>query len=120
MTNSIAGFEDSGCIFIIGTNTTACHPLIASRIFRAKEKGAKLIVADPRQIQLSRFADVSVHHRLGTDVALLNGMMHVIIKNGWHDKKYIEERTEDYEELEKAVAEYTPEKTAGITGVPGK
>ena len=92
MTNSIAGFENSGCIFIIGTNTTACHPLIASRIFRAKEKGAKLIVADPRQIQLSRFADVSVHHRLGTDVALLNGMMHVIIKNGWHDKKYIEER----------------------------
>jgi formate dehydrogenase alpha subunit len=120
MTNSIAGFEDSGCIFIIGTNTTACHPLIARRIFRAKEKGAKLIVADPRKIQLSRFADVAVQHRLGTDVALLNGMMHVIIKNGWHDQKYIEERTEDFEALEKVVAEYTPEKAAGITGVPAE
>jgi formate dehydrogenase alpha subunit len=120
MTNSIAGFEDSGCIFIIGTNTTACHPLIARRIFRAKEKGAKLIVADPRKIQLSRFADVAVQHRLGTDVALLNGMMHMIIKNGWHDQKYIDERTEDFEALEKVVAEYTPEKAAGITGVPAE
>ena len=120
MTNSISGFEDAGCIFIIGTNTTACHPLIARRIFRAKEKGAKLIVADPRNIQLTRFADVAVHHRLGSDVALLNGMMHVIIKNGWHDQKYIEERTEDYEALEKVVAAYTPEKAAGITGVPAE
>ena len=117
MTNSISGFEDAGCIFIIGTNTTACHPLIARRIYRAKEKGAKLIVADPRAIQLTRFADVAVHHRLGSDVALLNGMMHVIIKNGWHDQKYIEERTEDYEALEKVVSAYTPEKVAGITGV---
>ena len=120
MTNSIACFEDAGCIFIIGTNTTACHPLIARRIFRAKEKGAKLIVADPRKIQLSRFADITVQHRLGTDVALLNGMMHVIIENGWQDQKYIEERTQDYEALEKVVSTYTPEKVAGITGVPAE
>jgi predicted molibdopterin-dependent oxidoreductase YjgC len=83
MTNSIAEIESSGCIFVIGSNTTACHPLIARRIFRAKERGAKLIVADPRHIQLSRFADVAVTHRLGSDVALLNGMMHIIIENGW-------------------------------------
>ena len=57
MTNSIADIESSGCIFVIGSNTTACHPLVARRIFRAKDRGARLIVADPREIQLSRFAD---------------------------------------------------------------
>ena len=117
MTNSIAEIEESGCIFVIGSNTTACHPLIARRIFRAKERGAKLIVADPRNIQLSRFADVAVNHRLGSDVALLNGMMHVIIKNGWQAEDYIAQRTEDYEALEKIVNAYTPDKVHDITGV---
>ncbi len=117
MTNSIAEIEDSGCIFVIGSNTTACHPLIARRILRAKEKGAKVIVADPRNIQLSRFADVAVNHRLGSDVALLNGMMHIIIKNGWHAKDYIEQRTEDYDALEKMVSTFTPDKVQTITGV---
>jgi formate dehydrogenase alpha subunit len=117
MTNSIAEIEDSGCVFVIGSNTTACHPLIARRILRAKEKGAKLIVADPRNIQLSRFADVAVNHRLGSDVALLNGMMHIIIKNGWHARDYIETRTEDYDALEKMVSAFTPEKVQSITGV---
>ena len=109
MTNSIAEIEAAGCIFVIGSNTTACHPLIARRIFRAKERGAKLIVADPRNIQLSRFADVAVNQRLGSDVALLNGMMHIIIKNGWHVTDYIAQRTEDYEALEKVVNAYTPQ-----------
>lgn len=117
MTNSIAEIEDSGCIFVIGSNTTACHPLIARRILRAKEKGAKLIVADPRNIQLSRFADVAVNQRLGSDVALLNGMMHIIIQNDWHNKEYIAQRTEDFEALEKKVREYTPEKVQAIAGV---
>ena len=117
MTNSIAEIEDASCIFVIGSNTTECHPLIARRIYRAKEKGARLIVADPRDIQLSRFADLAVRHRLGSDVALLNGMMHVIIRNGWQAKDYIETRTEGYEELEEVVAEYTPERVEAITGV---
>ena len=120
MTNSIAEIEEAGCIFVIGSNTTACHPLIARRIFRAKEKGAKLIVADPRNIQLSRFADIAVTHRLGSDVALLNGMMHIIIQNGWHAKDYIAQRTEDYEALEKVVDTYTPDKVQAITGVDPK
>ncbi len=117
MTNSIAEIEDAGAIFVIGSNTTACHPLIATRIYRGKEKGAKLLVADPRNIQLSRFADVAVHHRLGSDVALLNGMMHVIIKNGWQAKDYIHERTEGYSELESAVGQYTPARVKAVTGV---
>jgi formate dehydrogenase alpha subunit len=120
MTNSIAEIEEAGCIFVIGSNTTACHPLVARRIFRAKEKGAKLIVADPRNIQLSRFADIAVTHRLGSDVALLNGMMHIIIQNGWHAKDYIAQRTEDYEALEKVVDTYTPDKVQAITGVDPK
>jgi len=120
MTNSIAEIEEAGCVFVIGSNTTACHPLIARRIYRAKEKGAKLIVADPRNIQLNRFADISVNHRLGSDVALLNGMMHVIIENKWHDRDYIIRRTEDYEALEKVVREYSPEKVETITGVEPK
>ncbi len=117
MTNSIAEIEDAGCIFVIGSNTTACHPLIARRILRAKEKGARLIVADPRNIQLSRFADVAVQHRLGSDVALLNGMMHMIIENGWQATDYIADRTEDYEELKKTVSAYTPERVQAIAGV---
>ena len=66
MTNSIDELADTDCIFIIGSNTTSSHPIIATRIFRAKQKGAKIIVADPRNIQLGRFADLAVTHRLGT------------------------------------------------------
>jgi formate dehydrogenase alpha subunit len=117
MTNSIGEIEGSRCIFVIGSNTTACHPLIARRIFRAKENGAKLIVADPRRIQLSRFADIAINHRLGSDVALLNGMMHIIIKNNWQAKDYLQQRTEEYEDFRKTVEAYTPEKVKGITGI---
>jgi len=117
MTNSIAEIENSACVFVIGSNTTACHPLIARRILRAKEKGARLIVADPRDIQLARFADVAIHHRLGTDVALINGMMNIIIRNGWHNKEFIASRTEGYDALEQMVAKFTPEKVEAITGV---
>jgi formate dehydrogenase alpha subunit len=121
MTNSICEFEEkSKLIFVIGSNTTACHPLIATRIIKAKENGAKLIVADPREIQLGRIADIAVTQRLGSDVALLNGMMHLIIKNKWHSKEYIETRCEDFEALEKTVGEYTPERVSEITEVNKK
>ena len=120
MTNSIAEIADAACIFVTGSNTTACHPLIARRIFRAKEKGAKLIVADPRNIQLSRFADVAVTQRLGSDVAMFNGMMHIIIKNDWHAKDYIEQRTEAFDEFNAVVESYTPDKVEAITGIDPK
>jgi formate dehydrogenase alpha subunit len=118
MTNSIAEFEhDSKAIFVIGSNTTACHPLIASRIIQAKENGAKLIVADPRNIQLAKLADLSVNHRLGSDVALLNGMMHVIIKNQWHHPDYIADRCEDFDAFKAVIDTYTPDRVSDITGV---
>jgi len=117
MTNSVAEIEDADCIFVIGSNTTSSHPLVATRIFRAKEKGAKLVVADPRRIQLALKADTYVRHRLGTDVALLNGIMYVILKNNWHDQKFIEERCEGFEEFSKVIENYPPEKVSEITGV---
>jgi len=117
MTNSISEIEDAGCIFIIGSNTTSSHPLVATRIFRAKKKGARIIVADPRTIQLSALADVTVRQNLGTDVVLLNGMMHVIVKEGWHKASFIEERTEGFEAFSEVIEDYPPEKAAEITGV---
>jgi len=118
MTNSIGELEDADCIFVIGSNTTEQHPLIARYIMRARAKGAKLIVADPRLIPLTQFADYHLRQRPGTDVALLNGLMNVILKEGWEDKKFINERTEGFAELKEVVKKYTPEYVEKITGIP--
>jgi formate dehydrogenase major subunit len=120
MTNSIAELEDADCILVIGSNTTSSHPLVATRIFRAKEKGARVIVADPRRIQLALKADLHVRQRLGTDVALLNGIMNVILANGWHDQGFVAERTEGFEAFRKVVEQYPPERVAEITGIPAE
>ncbi len=117
MTNSINDIEQARTILLIGSNASECHPLIARRIIRAKEKGAKLIVADPRRIHLSRYADVHLRHRLGSDVALLNGLMHSILANAWQDADFIRERTENFDELAAVLTKYTPDRVAGITGV---
>jgi formate dehydrogenase alpha subunit len=118
MTNSLEEIEGSGCIFLIGSNPTENHPLVATRIYRAKARGARLIIADPRDIQLSFLADLHVRQRLGTDVALLNGMMNVILSRGWADEVFIRERTENFEELKGVIEKYPPLRAAEITGVP--
>jgi len=120
MTNSIRDIaENSKCIFIIGSNTTEQHPVIGTKVRRAKRhRGAKLIVADPRRIDIARHADLYLRHKPGTDIALLNGLMHVIIREGWHDQAFIAERTEGFEEFKATVEKYTPEVVSGITGVP--
>ena len=117
MTNSIDDIEGAQCIFVIGSNTTEAHPLLGSRIIKAKEKGAQLIVADPRKIHLAAYADIFVRQNLGTDVALINGIMNVILKEGWHNDTFIEERTEGFEAFQKVVQGYTPERVEEITGV---
>jgi len=99
MTNSIPEIEDAACIFLIGSNTTEAHPLISHRVYKAKLKGAKLIVVDPRRIQLTLMADIHVRLKFGTDVALINGMMHEIIANNWHNADFVAERTEGFESL---------------------
>jgi len=117
MTNSLPELTEAQCIFIIGSNTTENHPIAAKWVFRARAAGAKLIVIDPRHIQMAELADIAVQHRLGTDVALINGLMHIIIKEGWHDQGYVAERTEGFDELAAKVEEYTPDKVAEITGI---
>jgi formate dehydrogenase alpha subunit len=118
MSNSTPELEHAKCILVTGSNTTEGHPIIGARIMRAKEHGAKLIVVDPRDIQLARMADFHLRQRLGTDVAWINGMIHVILAEGLEDKLFIAERTEGIEELRQAVAEYTPARVEEITGIP--
>jgi formate dehydrogenase alpha subunit len=122
MTNSIRDIaEQSACIFIIGSNTTEQHPVIGIKIRRAaRQRGAKLIVADPRRIDIATYADIHLRHKPGTDLALLNGLMHILIREGWQDQKFVDERTEGFEALKEVVAKYTPEVVEEITGVPAE
>jgi formate dehydrogenase major subunit/formate dehydrogenase alpha subunit len=120
MTNSIQDIaEQSRCIFIIGSNTTEQHPVIGIKVRRAKRlRGVKLIVADPRRIDIAGYADLHLRHKPGTDIALLNGLMHIIIREGWHDQAFIAGRTEGFEALRTLLDKYTPEVASQITGVP--
>jgi formate dehydrogenase major subunit len=121
MTNDFAGIKEADVILIIGSDTSAAHPVIASRIKQAVRFGkSKLIVIDPKEIDMAKYSAIYARQRCGTDVAVLNGIMHEIIKNGWQDKKYIEERCEGYEELKAAVQDYTPEKVEKISGIPAQ
>jgi formate dehydrogenase alpha subunit len=121
MTNSVPEFEEhSDCFLITGSNTTEAHPLIATRVMRAQKRGAKVIVVDPRDIQIAKLADLHLRQRPGTDVAWLNGMMQVIIAEGLYDQAFVEERTEGFEELKATVAGYTPERVEQITGIPAE
>jgi formate dehydrogenase alpha subunit len=119
MTNSVPEFSaETQCFLITGSNTSEAHPLVASHILEAKERGAKIIVIDPREVQIGRLADLYLRFRPGTDVAWLNGLMNVIISEGLEDRAFIEERTEGYEGLRKVVMEYTPVRVEEISGIP--
>jgi formate dehydrogenase alpha subunit len=120
MTNTNAEFADSDAFLIIGSNTSETHPVIGYRVRKAVRKGAKLVVADPRRIPLVDIADVHLQFKPGTDVALLNGLLNVILKEGLEDKGYIESRTEGFAEMRKTVEQYTPEYVEKITGVPAE
>ncbi len=119
MSNSISDFTKADLLFVIGSNTTDCHPIIGRAIRQGvKFRGTKLMVADPRAIELSKLGSIHLRHRPGSDVALLNAIMHVIIEENLHDKRFIEERTEGFEQLAETVERYTPEMAEEITGVP--
>ncbi len=118
MTNSIADVEQAQTIFVIGSNTTEQHPVIGTRIRRAVRNGAKLILADPRSVDLANIATVHVRQRPGTDIALLNGLAHIILKEGLEDKDFIAQRTEGFDEWRKTVETYTPARVSEITGIP--
>jgi formate dehydrogenase major subunit/formate dehydrogenase alpha subunit len=121
MTNTIADIETADVILITGSNTSENHPVLSAFVKRAvKFNGAKLIVVDPRRIKMVEYADYWLRPNLGTDVAWLNGMMHVILKENLHDKAFIENRTEQFEAMAKTVEKYTPEFVEGITGIPAE
>jgi formate dehydrogenase major subunit len=118
MTNSIGELENASTLVVIGSNTTEAHPVISYYMKRAVKKGAKLIVCDPRRIDLVRWATHHVQQRVGTDVALLNGLMNEILRNGWEDREYIEKHTENFAALQAEVEKYPVERASEITGVP--
>ncbi len=120
MTTSIQQIERAGCIFVIGSNTTETHPIVALRVKWAVKKGAKLIVANPRQIDLCRFAHFWLRPKPGTDVALINGLLRVILDEELWDAQFVGERCSGFYPLAMALQQYPVEKVAEITGVPAE
>ena len=118
MTNSIEEIKYAKGIFVIGANPVENHPVIGSKIRRAKAEGARLVVADPRKVGLAKIADIHLPLKPGTNVALVNGIMNIIISKNLVDKEYLTKHTEGYEELVDMIREYTPEKVADICELP--
>ena len=121
MTNTIADIETADVILVTGSNTTENHPVISSVVKRAvTQKGARMIVVDPRRIRLTRYANYWLRQNLGTDVAWINGMMHTIIREDLYDKQFVENRTEKFGEMRKIVEKFTPDYVEAITGIPAE
>jgi formate dehydrogenase alpha subunit len=118
MTNTIAEVGEASCILAIGTNTTEDHPVIGMEINRAVRNGVKLIVANPREIDLCHFATLWLRHRPGSDVALLMGMMKVIVDEGLADTAFIQERCENFDEFQESLKYFDLDRVSKITGVP--
>ena len=117
-TNSIPEIENTRFILVIGSNTTEAHPVLALRMKKAARNGATLVVADPRKIWLTKLAKRHLQLRPGSDVWLVNAMMHVILKEGLQNEEYIREHTEDFDAVAEVVSRYTPEEAEKVTGVP--
>jgi formate dehydrogenase alpha subunit len=111
--------NEAKAMLIIGSNTTEQHPVFGTMIRQAVlRRQMKLVVADPRKIDITEFATLHLRHRPGTDIALINGLMHIILAKGWEDKNFIGERTEGFDEFKETVDKYTPEVTSEITRIP--
>ena len=118
MTNSMPDIRNSRCVFFCGSNAAEAHPISMQHVLVAKEVNrAVVIVADPRFTKTASFANMYVRHRSGTDIALLMGLVHIILANGWEDRKMLEERTYGHEEMREVARAYTPEVVSDITGV---
>ncbi|MEA5097981.1 MAG: formate dehydrogenase subunit alpha [Burkholderiaceae bacterium] len=117
MSNSIVEIEDTKCILVFGYNASDSHPIVARRIIKAKEKGAKIIVCDPRVIETARIADLYLPLKNGSNMALVNAFANVLINEGLYDKEYVEKYSEGFDEYRKLVEKYTPEYAAEVTGL---
>ncbi|QEL55756.1 formate dehydrogenase subunit alpha [Chromobacterium paludis] len=120
MSNSICEIEDTDCILVFGYNAADSHPIVARRILKAKQKGAKIIVCDPRYIETARVADLHLQLKNGSNMALVNAFAHVLISEGLYKADFVAEHAEGFEEYKAAVAKYTPEYAAEITGLPAE
>ena len=118
MTNSVNEVFKTDLMFVIGSNTTEAHPIIGNKMQQAHRKGKKLIVVDPRKTELAREADLHISLKSGTDAALINGIMHIIIEEGLYAKEYVESKVERFEEVKELVSKYNPELVSKITTVP--
>jgi len=120
MSNSMEDVaNDAQAALIIGSNTTEQHPVFGTMLRRAvKKRGLKIIVADPRKIDITEFAVLHLQHKPGTDIAVLNGLMNIILEKGWEDKTFIEDRCEGFDEFKETVMKYPPDKVTDITGIP--
>ena len=111
--------QHAQAMLIIGSNTSEQHPVFGTKIRQAVlRRGVKLVVADPRRIDITDFATLHIRQQPGTDVALLNGLMHIILEKGWQDQAFIDGRTENFDEFKATIDRYPPETAAEITGVP--
>ncbi|HEX9056180.1 MAG TPA: formate dehydrogenase subunit alpha [Ktedonobacterales bacterium] len=115
--NPISDSEHADVIFVIGANVGECFPIVTSWLWRARDRGAKLIVADPRQTPIGRTADIFLPLRSGTDSALLNAMLNVVINEGMVDEEFIRERVNGWEETKALALQYTPERVAKVCGL---
>jgi len=120
MTNPFSDYLKTDLLFVIGSNATEAHPMAGAKIMESAQNGTKLVVVDPRRIELAEKADYWLQIKPGTDIPLLNGLMHIIIKEDLYDKKFVAERTEGFEELKATVEKYTPAKVSEITGIEEK
>jgi len=117
MTNSFAHFAKANLFLVIGSNTTEAHPVAATFIKQALTRGAEMIVMDPRRSGIAEYANLHVPLKVGSDIALLNGIMHVLIEEDLYDKQYVASCTTEFDTLAEKVREYPPERAAEISGI---
>ena len=121
MTNSMNDIRNSKSVMVIGENVCTSHPIAMQHILTAKEENrAQIIVVDPRFTQTAAFANKFVQIRSGTDVAFIYGLVNIILKNGWEDKRMLEDRTYGFSNLKEELKRYDPETVTDITGVPAE
>jgi formate dehydrogenase alpha subunit len=117
MTNNIDDFSNARCILAIGTNAPEAHPVLAMKVRQVVRSGARLIVANPMEVDFVRDADLWIRHKVGTDIALLMGMCRIIYDEGLYDKKFVEERCENFEAFREELKNYPLDWVAKTTGV---
>lgn len=120
MTNTTIAMQHAKCHFFMGSNAAEAHPVFMQKVFNARDRGAKIIVADPRYTRTAAAADLFLRFRPGSDIALVYGLINVILENGWQDQEYIDNRTYGFKYVKEAVKDYTPEVVERITWVPAE